>query len=801
MTEISLEDARSADPVERLMEDSWSSRWLPSGRRELLVELAAGALFLACAVPLALASLASHHFHVTLAVVLVLLYAITSRLIKFPIGAGYLVPTYLVLVPMLLLLPPGTVPLLAAGGLVLGTACTAAVGAERKERVLFAIPDGWHALGPALVLLLAGERHAPGTLAAVYVAAFAAGCLLDLLSGTVREWAIRGITSGLQLRVHSVVWLIDACIAPLGLLVAIAMRQDPAAIVLILPLNILLLLVLRDRNARIEQAQSRLELVANERRRLQAAVGRLGDALAVKLDVEALTDIVLRGSVEALDAEAGRLTIAGPLGERGVEIGDAPRSAQALNAAVASARDFHEPCQLERHGVWALALPFSYGSDDGAVQGAVAVARPERRFREDEQAVMQGLVDRAREAAADIVARRVLREQALTDPLTKLGNRRRLLADADEQLLHARPSRPLLLLLFDLDGFKAYNDAFGHQAGDAMLARLGGRLATALGDRGGTAYRLGGDEFCGLIAIAGEAVEDVVATTTAALYEQGEDFAVSASVGWTLLPEETSSLDYAIQLADERMYSHKRGRTSLAGDQARDVLVRILHARLPALQEHCGDVARLCQRVGMRLELNGEDLEQVVRTAELHDVGKVGIPDAILRKAGPLTRAEWEFAKQHTLLGERILSAVPALRPIAGIVRATHERWDGRGYPDGLCDYEIPLAARIVAVCDAYEAMTDGRRHRPSRSPEEARAELRDAAGSQFDPAVVDAVLRELDASADRADEAVEQAGAWPGAGADAPGAGDRSGPDRRVPRTAGADPGHGPLGGQVSWP
>ncbi len=148
-----------------------------------------------------------------------------------------------------------------------------------RERVLFAIPDAWHAVGPALVLIIAGPLTAAPHVVVVYVVAFAAGCLLDLLSATLREAAAMGIASRVQFRVIALVWLIDASIAPFGLLVAHAARHDPAEVLLILPLNGVLLLLSRDRSARIEQAQRRLELVAHQRTRLQAAVQRLGDAL------------------------------------------------------------------------------------------------------------------------------------------------------------------------------------------------------------------------------------------------------------------------------------------------------------------------------------------------------------------------------------------------------------------------------------------------------------------------------------------------------------------------------------------
>jgi diguanylate cyclase (GGDEF)-like protein len=767
MNESSLDDARSTDPVERLLEDSWQARSRLASRRELIVEVMTAGLFLCCAIPLALAAFASHRVDLLLAAVLVGLYALVSQVIRFPIGAGYVVPSYLVLVPMLVLLPPGVVPALVAAGLFVGTLGQVATTREKPERVLSSIADAWHALGPALVLLLAvnvsGER-----LPLVYVAAFLAGCLLDLLFATVRETAIRGVRPRVQLRVIAVVWLIDACLAPLGLLIAIAVRHNPAAIILTLPLNLLLLLLSRDRNTRIAQAQRRLDLVGRERTRLQTAVQRLGEAFAAKLDLEALTGIVLRGSIEAVDADAGRLALSGPLEPRIIEIATTGRVAPALKAASEKARTDAAPCQLERDGVWALALPFGFSSDAGQARGALAVAREGRAFRDDEQTVVAGLVERARKAAADIVAHQLLREQALTDSLTNLGNRRKLAADVNERLAGASATKPLMLILFDLDGFKSYNDTFGHVAGDAMLARLGEKLAAAVSQHG-AAYRLGGDEFCVLLSAQPAELSTVLLAASGALEERGENFEVGASSGAVLLPHEATDLDYAIQLADERMYERKKGRHSAADDPTREVLIRILHAKQPSLQDHSSEVAMLCLRVGRRLAMSAEELDVLVRAAELHDIGKVGIPDEILEKPGPLDAAEWEFMRQHTLLGERILNAAPALRPVGAIVRATHERWDGGGYPDGRAGDEIPLAARVIAACDAYEAMTSERCYRGRRDHDGARQELGREAGHQFDPKVVEVLLDELrthgvpprpngdacDASAAGTDEAV----------------------------------------------
>jgi HD-GYP domain-containing protein (c-di-GMP phosphodiesterase class II) len=143
----------------------------------------------------------------------------------------------------------------------------------------------------------------------------------------------------------------------------------------------------------------------------------------------------------------------------------------------------------------------------------------------------------------------------------------------------------------------------------------------------------------------------------------------------------------------------------------------------------------LAQAVGV----DGEKLDEIARAAELHDVGKIGIPDAILHKSAPLDETEWNLMRQHTLIGERILSSAPAMTPVAKLVRTTHERWDGLGYPDGLTGEQIPLGSRIIAVCDAYQAMTETRAWRATRTGAEAIAELRRNAGEQFDPGLVEA--------------------------------------------------------------
>jgi diguanylate cyclase (GGDEF)-like protein len=346
------------------------------------------------------------------------------------------------------------------------------------------------------------------------------------------------------------------------------------------------------------------------------------------------------------------------------------------------------------------------------------------------------LVKVGRREAAHETELGVMGRAALEDSLTGLPNRRKLAQDLERELAGVSASKPLALVLFDLDGFKDYNDAFGHPAGDALLARLGRRLRIAVLPAG-EAYRLGGDEFCVLAAAGDQHPERLARLAADALSETGEGFSVGCSYGIALLPEEAATSEAALRLADQRLYAFKRSGRGSAGRQSSDVLLATMHERHSALAEHNNGVAALAERLAQHLGLPVDQVETIRDAAELHDVGKVAIPDEILSKPGPLTAEEWVFMRQHSVIGERILSAAPSLAQVAKLVRATHERFDGTGYPDALAGDQIPIGARIIAACDALEAMTADRAYRQRVTQRDAIGELERCAGTQFDPAVV----------------------------------------------------------------
>lgn len=345
---------------------------------------------------------------------------------------------------------------------------------------------------------------------------------------------------------------------------------------------------------------------------------------------------------------------------------------------------------------------------------------------------------RRRSEAAMLSAIDTTAREARTDELTGLPNRRALLEE-----LNARVSGggSFTLTIADLNGFKGYNDTFGHVAGDALLRRLSRKLAAACEGRG-IAARLGGDEFCVLLADGQGGAEELV---TAALSESGEGFHVTSASGEAAVPDEARDPDAALRLADARMYAAKARTHPSAEEAMAGAMTRMLDEHHPGLGTHVADVAALAGVCAEALGLSEDDVRSVERAAELHDVGKVAIPSAILTKNGPLTEDEWDFMRRHSIIGERILAGVPSLERVAAMVRSSHERWDGAGYPDGLAGEEIPIGARIVFVADAFCAMTEARPYAEARSVERTRQELVACSGTQFDPTVVTAFLAALD--------------------------------------------------------
>ena len=256
------------------------------------------------------------------------------------------------------------------------------------------------------------------------------------------------------------------------------------------------------------------------------------------------------------------------------------------------------------------------------------------------------------------------RVEARTDALTHLGNRRALASNLTSAFAAPLESQELLFAMFDLDGFKLYNDAFGHSAGDVLLRRLGGRLATAT-QHVGAAYRMGGDEFCVLARVSADRAEQLLNDTTAALQDSGNGWHVGCSQGAVWIPSEAASESQALKLADERMYANKATRSS-ASQQISDVLLQVITEQSIPLDDHVECVSQLSAAIAETLGEPQHEVSRIRLAARLHDVGKTAIPAAILDKPGPLNEREWEFVHRHPLIGERIVRAAPRPRQHRG---------------------------------------------------------------------------------------------------------------------------------------
>jgi diguanylate cyclase (GGDEF)-like protein len=338
--------------------------------------------------------------------------------------------------------------------------------------------------------------------------------------------------------------------------------------------------------------------------------------------------------------------------------------------------------------------------------------------------------------------RRRLARVSRTDALTGALNRRGFEERLDAELAAAsRASRPVALIMLDLDGFKRINDAHGHPAGDEVLrwavSTMQG-VVRAHDDVG----RLGGDEFAVLLpGVSGTGALRTAARITRALGER-----VAASIGITAFPDDAPDREGLFSRADAKLYAAKHGRSD-ARPGTQDLgwaaaLAHAVDARMASHHEHSSAVADYAAAVGAELGWSQAELGLLRMAAMLHDVGKVSVPDHILRKRGPLTPDEFAEVAKHPEMGAEIIGRIGSLKPIVPWIRHAHEHWDGSGYPDGLSGEAIPLASRILLVADAFDAMTSDRPYRRALSHDEALAELRHQAGTQFDPRCV-AILDE----------------------------------------------------------
>ncbi|HUZ95240.1 MAG TPA: diguanylate cyclase [Edaphobacter sp.] len=391
-------------------------------------------------------------------------------------------------------------------------------------------------------------------------------------------------------------------------------------------------------------------------------------------------------------------------------------------------------------------------------------------------------------------AHATIQKQALTDALTGLPNHRAVMDQLSRELERARRyDRPFSLLFFDADRFKQVNDRYGHAAGDAVLHAIGERAGHAL--RGGdTLGRFGGEEFVLLLpeadasdaAAVAERLRAAIAAAPVVTAEGEEGIAMTVSIGLSTYPTDGPGETDVLSQADAAMYVAKRlgrnqvrtaaearrmsadaqvlalwheterreavQREGVTAERLRESatlrliysLLALLERRDQGLSAHAHAVSELATALARQLGLGPQQVSRMGLAALVHDIGKVAVPDAILQQSQPLSAQERARLKEHAALGAQILEASPFLSDLMPAVRHHHERWDGSGYPDQLRGEDIPQAARIIAVAEAYDAMQRATPYRASRTAEEALSEVQRCAGTQFDPTVVQALLSVL---------------------------------------------------------
>lgn len=363
-----------------------------------------------------------------------------------------------------------------------------------------------------------------------------------------------------------------------------------------------------------------------------------------------------------------------------------------------------------------------------------------------------------------------LTDAARTDPLTGLLNRRGFEEAFEVELERARRTdRGLSVIVGDLDRFKAINDHFGHAAGDDALRRVSEAIRASKRSWD-SAARVGGEEFAILAPDTDEHGAYLLAERLRRgieeTFEAGGTGALTASFGIVSFPIHGQTPAALLQAADQALYAAKRlgrNRCVISSAEVPGILARAprghdeghvelamllnlaeaLDVRDSGSATHCRRVGRYAELIARELGLSPNAVERVRIAGILHDVGRVGVPDELLRKRGPLNEDEWQWVRSHPEVGARMLDTTD-FGDIGEWIRAHHERPDGTGYPDGRTADEVPLEASILGVADAYEAMTADRPYRPSLNAVAASAELRSGSGRQFDERVVEALLRVL---------------------------------------------------------
>ncbi|MDP2813842.1 MAG: HD-GYP domain-containing protein [Erysipelotrichaceae bacterium] len=329
------------------------------------------------------------------------------------------------------------------------------------------------------------------------------------------------------------------------------------------------------------------------------------------------------------------------------------------------------------------------------------------------------------------------------DYLTGLYNRRYF--EKEIRRVDTIVNLPISIIMCDVDGLKLINDSFGHGSGDDLLIKTAEAIKKAcrVGD---IVSRLGGDEFVIILpkTDADETIQIANRIKMFASQEKVEKIELSISYGYETKKTDDQSLIEIFATAENHMYRHKLYERSSIRSNTINLIMNTLFEKSNRESLHSARVGSICQAIATKLNFSVGDIKKMRIAGLIHDIGKIGVDDKILNKAGKLTGDEWDEMKKHPEKGWRILSTSNEFLELAQFVLNHHEKWDGSGYPNGLIGDKIPLESRIIAVADAYDAMTSERSYRKSCDKEESIKELLRCSGTQFDPEIVDVFVNQV---------------------------------------------------------
>lgn len=360
----------------------------------------------------------------------------------------------------------------------------------------------------------------------------------------------------------------------------------------------------------------------------------------------------------------------------------------------------------------------------------------------------------------DISERKKMEQQleylSYHDQLTGLYNRR--FFEEELKRMDVPRNYPLTLVVADVNGLKLVNDSFGHIVGDKIIRMIANIISKAC-RADDIVARFGGDEYVILLPSTSylEAGKIIKRIKELSSIEKVESIALSASFGWATKEHEEDSNQEIFKIAEDSMYKQKLYESPSMRGRTISAIIKTLNEKNKREEAHSHRVSAICADLAMALNLSDSEVEELRTIGLFHDIGKIAIEESILNKEGKLLPEEWEQIKRHPEIGYRILSTVNEMAEMAEYVLAHHEKWDGTGYPKGLKSEEIPFNSRIIAIADAFDAMTSERTYKNALSYEEAEKELQRNAGIQFDPELIEVFIKKVSSNYKSVDTSIEK--------------------------------------------